>query len=194
MLISLHGLSWLNLSLFLCEGCYDWARMMRVVAWILNHKNILISRIRHQPSDCTTKALSPLDLDVSLPEYAQQEVIRLHQQQVFSEEMDHLRDGNTGDRKSLSRSAIYSLDLHIDRKGLLRLVGRLKKSSLHLNDVHPVLLGKDGTITRLIVEWCHKKVAHGGKGLTKNEIRSNGFWAVQCNTIVRSLIGKCVKC
>ena len=46
----------------------------------------------------------------------------------------------------------------------------------------------------MIVEWCHKKVAHGGRGLTINKIRGNGFWVVRCNTIVRSLIEKCVKC
>ena len=166
--------------------------MKRVVAWILKYKKILISRTRHELSVCTTKALSPTDLDVSLLEYAQQEVIRLHQQQVFSEEIDHLKDGNTGDRKSLSRrSGIYNLDSYIDEKHLLRVGGRLKRSSLHLNDVHPVLLGKDCNIPRLIVESCHKV---GGRGLTINEIRSNGFWVVQCNTIVRSLIEKCVKC
>ena len=66
----------------------------------------------HQASDCTTKALSPTDLDVSLREYEQQEVIILHQQQVFSKEIDHLRDGNTGDKKSLSRrSGKYNLNL-----------------------------------------------------------------------------------
>ena len=31
-------------------------------------------------------------------------------------------------------------------------------------------------------------------GFTINEIESNGFWVVQCNNIVRSLIVKCVKC
>ena len=148
----------------------------------------------HQASDCTTKALSPTDLDVSLREYEQQEVIILHQQQVFSKEIDHLRDGNTGDKKSLSRrSGKYNLNLYIDEKGLLRVWETLKKSGLHLNDVHLVLLGKDCNIPRLTVQWCCKKVAHGGRGLTINEIRSNGFWIVRSNTTVRSLIGKCVK-
>ena len=156
-----------------------WARMKRVVDWILKYKKVLISRARHQLSVCTTKALSPTDFDASLLEYAEQEVIRLHQQQVFSEEIDHLKDGNTGDRKSLSRrSGICNLDLNIDEKGLLRVGGRLKKSSLHLSDVHPVLLGKDGNIFRLIIEWCHKKSAHGGRGVTIDEIRSYGFWVV----------------
>ena len=57
--------------------------MKRVVAWILKYKKNRILRTRHQPSDSTAKALSSADLDVSLLEYAQEEVIRLHQQQVF---------------------------------------------------------------------------------------------------------------
>ena len=157
-----------------------------MVACILKNKKILISKIRHQPSDCKTKALSPTDLDVSLSEYAQQEVIRWDQQQVFNEEIYPLRDDNTSGRKSLSgRSGRYNLDSYIDENGLLRVGGRLKKSSLHLMVFHPVLLAKDGNITRLIVEWCHNKLKHGGRRLSMNEIRSNGFWVVQCNTIVK---------
>ena len=113
---------------------------------------------------------------MSLLEYAQEGVTRLHQQQVFGKEINHLSDGNTGYKKLLRRrSGIYNLDSYIDEKGLLRVGGRLKKSNLHVNDVHPVLLGNDVNIPRLIVEWCHKKVAHGGRRLIINENRSNGF-------------------
>ena len=58
---------------------------------------------------------------------------------------------------------------------------------------HSVSLGKDD-ITRLVVEWCCMKLGHVGRGLAINEIRSNGFWVVWCNTIIRSMIGKCIKC
>ena len=79
-------------------------------------------------------------------------------------------------RLSLTRrSGIPNIGPYIDVKGLLRVGGRLKNSGLHLNDVNPVLLGKDANITRLIVEWCHKEVYHGGRRITINEIRSNGF-------------------
>ena len=30
--------------------------------------------------------------------------------------------------------------------------------------------------------------------MTDNKVRSNGFWMVKCNTVVRSLVGKCVEC
>ena len=74
---------------------------------------------------------------------------------------------------------IYKLDPFIDEKGLLRAGGRLRKSILHFTDVHPILLGKDSCITRLIVEWYHQKTAHGGRGFAINEIRSNEFWVVR---------------
>ena len=105
-----------------------------------------------------------------------------------------MHNGN-GDRKTLmKRSSVYKLNPFIDERGLLRVGGSLRKSNLHFTDFHPILLSKDSCITRLIVEWCHQKTAHGGRGFTINEIRNNRFWVVRCNTVVWSLIGKCVKC
>ena len=72
--------------------------------------------------------------------------------------------------------------------------GRLKKSNLLFSGVHRLLVGIKSKTTSLIVEWYHQKTAHGGRGLTINEVRGNGFWVVKCYTVVRSLVGKCVKC
>ena len=88
-----------------------------------------------------------------------------------------MHSGN-GDRKTVMKSSVYKLDSFIDERGLLRVGGRLRKSNLHFTDVHPILLSKDSCITRLTVEWRHQKMAHVGRGLTINKIRSNGFWVV----------------
>ena len=102
--------------------------MNKVVAWVLKCNNIFISRTRHQPSDCTAKVLSPTDLDVSLLEYVQQVIIRLPQQQVFSEEIDHLKDANKGKKKSLSRrSGINNLDPYIDKKRFIESWWKIEK-------------------------------------------------------------------
>ena len=157
----------------------DWKKMKRVVAWILKYKKILSSTVRQN----SVKVLPTIGLDVSLLEEAQQKITRLHQQQAFKEEVETLMYGGNGDRKTLmKRSSVYKLDPFIDEKGLLRVGGRLRKSNLNFTDVHPILLNKHNCITRSIVEWCHRKTAHGGRGLTINEIRSIGFWMVQCNT------------
>ena len=74
--------------------------MKRVVAWILKYKKTLSQGqgVNHQTVQL--KDLHQLTLMCHYLNNAQQEVIRLHQQQVSSEEIDHLRDGNTGDQKS----------------------------------------------------------------------------------------------
>ena len=123
--------------------------MKKVVAWILKYMKILSSRVRQN----SVKILPKIGLDVSLIEEAQQEVIRLHQQQVFKEEVERLVHSSNGDRKILmKRSSVYKLDPFIDEGGLLRVGGRLIKSNLRFNDVHSILLSKDSCITRLIVE------------------------------------------
>ena len=82
----------------------DWMRMKRVVAWILKYKKILSSRVRQN----SVKILPKIGLDVSLLEEAQQEIIRLHQQQAFKEEVETLMHSGNGDRKTvMKRSRVY---------------------------------------------------------------------------------------
>ena len=59
---------------------------------------------------------------------------------------------------------------------------------------HPILLPKNGHITSVIIDFYHRKVGYGGKGMTINEIRSNGFWVINCTAAVKSMISKCVDC
>ena len=134
-------------------------------------------------------------LTVSLLDEAKKNIIRWHQQQAFSEEIKQLKNTHIQKEKQLKKnSGIYNLDHYLDKEGLLRVGGRLKKSNLHFSEIHPLLIGSKIKTTTLIVEWCHQRTAHGGRGLTINEVRNNGFWVVKCNTVVRNLVGKCVKC
>ena len=56
---------------------------------------------------------------------------------------------------------------------------------------HPVLLARKSEIAVTIIRWCHEKVAHSGRGITINYIRSSGFWIIDCSAAVRSYISKC---
>ena len=44
------------------------------------------------------------------------------------------------------------------------------------------------------MSWCHEQVAHAGRGMTMNQIKSSVFWVTRCNSLVRSIILKCVRC
>ena len=120
---------------------------------------------------------------MSLLDEAKKNIIRWHQQQAFPKEIKQLKNTYMQKEKQLrKKSGIYNLDPYLDKEGLLRVGGRLKKSNLHFSDVHPLLIGSKSKTTSLIVEWCHQKTAHGGRGLTINEVRSNRFWVVKCNS------------
>ena len=92
------------------------------------------------------------------------------------------------------KSGIYNPDPYLDKEGLLKVGERLKKSDLHFNEIHPLLICNKSKSSALIVEWCYQRAAHGGRGVPINDVRNNGFWMVKCYTVVRSLIGKGVKC
>ena len=48
--------------------------------------------------------------------------------------------------------------------------------------------------TQLIIEWCHNQVAHAGRGMTINALRTSGYWVINCDAAVRSTISKCDRC
>ena len=113
----------------------------------------------------------------------------------ISEEIKQLKNTHKQNEKQLKmKSRMYNIDPYLDKEGLLRVGGRLKKSCFHFSDIHHLLIGNKSKGTALIVEWCHQRIAHGGRQLTISEVRSNGFWVVKWNIVVRSLVGKCVKC
>ncbi|KAK2884441.1 hypothetical protein Q8A73_020915 [Channa argus] len=78
--------------------------------------------------------------------------------------------------------------------GILRVGGRLKRASLPLDLRHPIILPKDGVITRLILDYFHGKTQHQGRGQTLNELRANGYWIVGGSKVVTNYLRQCVAC
>ena len=89
---------------------------------------------------------------------------------------------------------IGNLDPFIDENEVLRVGGRVKRSNLNTEYVHPILLSGEGIVTNLLVKWYHQSFGHGGRGYTLNKIRSSGYWIVKTNSVVRSFIARCVRC
>ena len=160
----------------------SWIKLVRGVAWIIKIKKILPTRIKKERSNIVGNEHQQGSLTVSLLDEAKRNIVRWHQQQAFSEEIKQLKNTHMQKEKQLKKnSGIYNLDPYLDKEGLLRVGGRLKKSNLHFTEIHPLLIGNKSKTTTLITEWCHHRTAHGGRGLTINEVRSSGFWVVKCN-------------
>ena len=60
------------------------------------------------------------------------------------------------------KSGIYKLDPYLGRCGLLRVGGRIQKSTVSEEMKHPMLLARKSEIAVMIIIWCYEKVAHSG--------------------------------
>ncbi|CAI5682991.1 unnamed protein product [Oreochromis niloticus] len=115
-------------------------------------------------------------------------LIKLAQEDAFKEEIQTLSHG-----KLPQSHPLFQLD-PIVQDGVLRVGGRLRKASLPLDLRHPIILPKHGIITHLILDQCHEKTQHQGRGQTLNELRANGFWVVGGSKVVANHIKQCVTC
>ena len=70
----------------------------------------------------------------------------------------------------------------------------MMKANLTDSLKNPVILPKIGHITELIIRHIHEKTHHSGRGVTLNELRSNGYWIINGNAAVRRFISRCVRC
>ena len=115
-------------------------------------------------------------------------IIQMLQRQVFRKEIKSLKKPLTDVKRETSEtSPLHKLDPFLDDQGTLRVGGRLKQLSLLYGVKHPIILPQKSHVTTLIVK-------HHGKGITMNEIRSNGFWIVSCGKAVSAHIFHCVTC
>ncbi len=123
---------------------------------------------------------------------AEQFIIHTVQEEVFGDEIKSLRQGK--EVHSNQSNKLYKLSLFIDDQDILLVGGRLTQAELHPHVKHPAILPKGHHVSRLLIKHFHEKMQHQGRGMTLNEIRSNGIWILGCSSEVSSLIYKCIKC
>ena len=173
------------------ERFSDWHRARRAVALCLRYRDVLLGR--RSSSGC------PLTVDEL--QKAQTVIVRAVQEEAFPEELKRLKnekDTTTQQEVKTKQvkktSKLYRLDPYIRADGVVCVGGRIRRANLPADQLHPVVLPRDGHITRLVVEHCHKGVHHAGRGMTIAEIRSAGFWIVGVRSAVSRHILKCVMC
>ncbi|XP_030588591.1 uncharacterized protein LOC115795386 [Archocentrus centrarchus] len=153
----------------------SWIRLLKVVARIRR----MTSRQRHDSDHITVEEI----------ESATEVVVRLVQQQAFSEERRTLEKGD-----SLPHSSpLFRFNPILD-KGILRVGGRLRQSSLSQGLKHPIILPKSSHITELVLLHFHERICHQGRSQTQMELRANGFWVIGGSKSTARLIHHCVTC
>ena len=80
------------------------------------------------------------------------------------------------------------------KMGVLRVGGRLQHADLSPGVKHPIILPKKGHVTDLIISHHHDSVEHQGRRMTRNSIRSAGFWIIGGGSAISSHIARCIPC
>ncbi|XP_063955063.1 uncharacterized protein LOC135153986 [Lytechinus pictus] len=169
-----------------------WYRLKRAVCWIrrffvwLKHKS--------DPPE-TLKARLTLD---EMRE-AEKKILSYEQKRAFPEEINALNTAQSDDgganqkwKTVKKNSKIYKLDPKMD-DGLLRVGGRLSRSSLPHEANHPVILPKDSHVTMLILRKIHEVSGHSGRNHMISILHQK-YWITGASSLIRNMVGKCVMC
>ena len=166
------------------ERFSKWHAAKKAVANCLRYKRILYS---HRTGG-ELKQHAYRSPSVEEMEEAEQTILKAWQKKAFPEETKVQERG--GVRKS---SQLCQLDPYM-KDGLLRVGGRLSRSSLPDQLKHPVIVPKNSHIARLIVDHYHRKTHHSGRGITLGAVRAAGYWIIGARSTVSSRILQCVTC
>lgn len=161
----------------------DWTRLVKAVArlkrWVRETRD-------HKPrSQEATSLEERRDAELT--------IIKMVQESSFSRERKFLQSHKEKQIQDKS-NRLHKLSPFLDDQGVLRVGGRLTHAPLHPHVKHPAVLPRHSHVSQLLIKHYHEKVHHQGRGMTMNEIRSNGLWIVGCSGAVSSHIYKCTTC
>ncbi|KAL4008001.1 hypothetical protein ACER0C_001853 [Sarotherodon galilaeus] len=163
------------------EKFSDWTRVVKAIARLRR-------RVKYAKN---SKEMSNESTTLEERKEAEEFIIRTVQGEAFGKEINIVKDK---EEVKPSHSKLHQLSPFLDQHNILRVGGRLTKASIHPNIKHPAILPKKHHVSHLLIKHFHEKTHHQGRGMTVNEIRSNGIWVIGCSTEVSSFIYKCVKC
>ena len=178
--------------------------LFRLKRSIVNIQRMIESRRINKQSNWRPTSGPPI---VEEMKQAESLIIKTTQWHAFKEEIIILRNLNNKDmfksRQSSRKrnenikkiSSLCKLDPFLDQDGLLRVGGRLNKSTMDYQVKHPLILPKTGHVTELFIRHFHYcDQHHQGRGMTHNAIRQAGYWIINGRSVVHYFIQKCVTC
>lgn len=176
----------------------DWLKLRVAVAWILKVKSALqclVQKRKDSKEDCkrgqrvtrmntrSVKATMKNSVTVDDLEMAESVIISYVQRQTFPEEIGMLKKGKSNVKRG---SSIYKLDLMLV-DGVLRVGGRLRRTSMPEERKHPAILTKDHHVSTLILRHIHHQTGHGGRNHMLSQVRKK-YWITNGNSASRKIL------
>ena len=128
--------------------------MRRRLAYVKKFICRLREKIKRRNSPSNTDQEYPCVLNVADMQDAEIIIMKLHQGRYFKDEINILIRMRNGEEVSIqSSSNVSNLDPFIDENEFLRVGGRIKRSNLNTEYIHPILLSGKGMVITLLVKW-----------------------------------------
>ncbi|KAL1250801.1 hypothetical protein QQF64_018597 [Cirrhinus molitorella] len=129
----------------------------------------LLNEKIHQNSEGHLEMPLPFKTRPQLPENKQLALVRLKRLKGRFEKDPKFKDDYVKFMEGVFKDGDAERAEHQPKAGNVWVGGRLKNASLPLDSKHPAVLPRDSVVTRLIVDYCHKKTQHqDGDGLIKS--------------------------
>ena len=160
----------------------SWLRYKRIVAWVNRFIKNLKSAVAKSEKDNS-------HLNGQEIELASTKILLESQRKSFMEDIRMV--ASTG--LVHSASILRGLSPFLDEKGILRVGGRLSRAPVSEMTRHPIILGSNDEVTRLIIHDAHQRVLHAGVGHTLSELRQQ-YWIPKARATVRRILHACAFC
>jgi len=160
---------------------FNYKKLLRITSWMLR----FVHNSRH-PSEKRSLHLTPEELIK-----AEEVWWRKVQSDTFEEERDQLSNG----LRVQKGSKLKSLSPYLDQFGVLRVSGRLEKSTdLSLANKRPVILDPHHPFSKRLIYHYHQDIAHHhGREMVLNELRQR-YWILNCRAAVKRAWNECQFC
>ncbi|XP_055910400.1 uncharacterized protein LOC129944760 [Eupeodes corollae] len=116
-------------------------------------------------------------------------LLRDSQRQYYGTELKAIQEHNNLPEKS----KLEPLKPILDSKGLLRVGGRLDRSSNSYEMNHPVIIPNGSRLAWLVIDHSHRSTKHGAAQIMMQFIRQK-YWIPKLRSELRGYLHKCVIC
>ncbi|XP_035457903.2 uncharacterized protein LOC118281435 [Spodoptera frugiperda] len=180
-----------NIIINLINKYSELNRVTRIVAWIVRFKTNSLSNAKQVKKFDAGQRKQHNDLTLTANELncATNIITRNVQRLEFSSEYDLLLKN----QHIPTKSKICKLSPYLDKKGILRVGGRLNKTNLPPGMKNPAILPRKHRLTELLINQAHIATLHGGARLTLAFIRQH-YWIIGGNRAVKTQLRQCIRC
>ena len=162
----------------LLSCCSNWTKLKYRIAYLLRLKTCLYTRT-WQSSRLTVHEI----------ENAELEIWKLVQKLY----MDDIYQALTKQEILPKSYNLHKFNPFLDSRGIIRVRGRLKNSTLPDNTKHPILISCKEKIIETFCEHTHRIIGHFGKEAVLSKLRES-IHLVGASSIVKKMLRQCIIC